>query len=156
MKVLKFGGSSLIHTNSNILHAIDIIIKNAKTEKIGVVLSAPYKITDYLTLLVNSLNNKFLVNYYLLVIRIIFTKIIELISTSNIGVSFNALYSILNNEFNNLNYMIIKLRKLNLLKQCDIVKIISWGERLIVLIIDKVIKVFGFYVTIIDPTKKIL
>ncbi|MCV2499813.1 MAG: hypothetical protein N4Q02_00400 [Candidatus Lightella neohaematopini] len=156
MKVLKFGGSSLIHTNSNILHVIDIIIENAKTERIGVVLSAPYKITDYLTSLVNSLNNKFLVNHYLLVIRTTFTKIIKLISTSNIGVDFNTLYLILSNEFNSLSDMVVKLTKLDILKQRDIVKIISWGEKLIVLIIDEVVKVRGFCVTIINPIKKIL
>ncbi|MCV2518549.1 MAG: hypothetical protein N4P94_00655 [Candidatus Lightella neohaematopini] len=156
MKVLKFGGSSLIHTNNNILHVIDIIIKNANTGRTSVVLSAPQKITDYLTLLVNSLNNKSLVDYYLLEVRIVFTKIIELISAGNIGVNFNILHLVLNNEFNNLRNMVVKLAKLNSLKQCDIVKIISWGEKLIVLIIDKVVKIFGFHVTIIDPTKKIL
>ncbi|MCV2502151.1 MAG: hypothetical protein N4P96_00655 [Candidatus Lightella neohaematopini] len=156
MKVLKFGGSSLIHTNNNILHVIDIIIKNAKAERTGVVLSAPYRVTDYLILLVNSINNEFLVNHYLSVVKIVFIKIIKLISTSNIGVNFYVLHLVLNNEFNNLSNMIVKLTKLNSLKQCDIVKIISWGEKLIVLIIDEVVKVCGFHVTIIDPTKKIL
>ncbi|MCV2508788.1 MAG: hypothetical protein N4P92_02545 [Candidatus Lightella neohaematopini] len=156
MKILKFGGSSLIHTNNNILNAIDIIVRNAKTERIGVVLSAPHKITNYLILLVNSLSNRSLVNHYLLVVKRTFIKIIKLISTSNIGINFDVLCLILINEFNNLSNMVIELIKLNTLRQCDVVKIISWGEKLIVLIMDKVVKVYGFHVTIIDPTKKIL
>ncbi|MCV2525750.1 MAG: hypothetical protein N4P95_01720, partial [Candidatus Lightella neohaematopini] len=156
MKILKFGGSSLIHINNNILHVIKIIVKNAKIEKLGIVLSAPYKVTDNLILLVNSLNNRALVNYYLIEVKIIFRKIIESILSNITSINFDYLYLVLDNEFNSLNVMIIKLIVSNSFKECDIVKIVSWGERLIVLIIDKVIKSYGFHVTVIDPTKKIL
>ncbi|WP_343155252.1 bifunctional aspartate kinase/homoserine dehydrogenase I [Buchnera aphidicola (Kurisakia onigurumii)] len=155
MRVLKFGGSSL--SNADLFFKVsNIIIQKNKIEQVAIVLSAPAKITNYFIKTIEyAVRDK---NYL-----IYFNKIIKI---------FNNLLNDINNKYPNsdcedikylINHEIRKTKEIlyavKILKKCpDEIQsiIISRGEKLSVIIMEKILKIKKIKTIVINPEKKII
>ncbi|BGI51379.1 MAG: bifunctional aspartate kinase/homoserine dehydrogenase I [Buchnera aphidicola (Ceratovacuna japonica)] len=155
MKVLKFGGSSLSDAK-NFVNVSKILKKKSKKEKIYAVLSAPYKITNYLIYSIedhinkkkNNNLNKIIknVNKILKKISIIKKKFNIEKTEKKINIHIKEIKKILNRNKNT---------KKNVSKRKKAI-IISKGEIISVEIMNSILDSININSKIIDPSSKII
>ncbi|HMI76856.1 MAG TPA: bifunctional aspartate kinase/homoserine dehydrogenase I, partial [Buchnera sp. (in: enterobacteria)] len=155
MRILKFGGTSLANAEC-FLHVANIIENKIKNEQIGVVLSAPSKITNYLVTIVDETINQKINKPSLAKIELTFINLLSQINQRQKNFPYKKLKSMLDNKFIKLkNY----LRGINLLQQCPdniYAKIICSGEIISVAIMQGILESREHSVTIINPVKTLL
>ncbi|QCI22073.1 bifunctional aspartate kinase/homoserine dehydrogenase I [Buchnera aphidicola] len=155
MKLLKFGGTSLANAEK-FLYVSNIIEKNAQSEQISVVLSAPAKVTNYLVSIAEKVIQDNQVLEIINLTEIIFIDLIKDLAKRQSNFCYIETKESIKKEF-------IQLRKIMhgviLLKQCPNnirAIIISRGEILSICIMKSILKSKNYNVTVINPIEKFL
>ncbi|WP_343153892.1 bifunctional aspartate kinase/homoserine dehydrogenase I [Buchnera aphidicola (Mindarus keteleerifoliae)] len=154
MKVLKFGGTSLKNLEKFLI-VQKIIEEKAKNEQIGVVLSAPEKITNYLVESIQESTTRKNLTQLNFIEKIINQFLFELKKNIPLNLLEN-LKKEINKEILNLKNT---LQKISLLDKCPNelnAMIISRGEIFSVFIMKAILKSKKYDVTIIDPVKNLV
>ncbi|CAL4042703.1 bifunctional aspartate kinase/homoserine dehydrogenase I [Buchnera aphidicola] len=155
MRTLKFGGTSLANAE-RFLHVANIIENKIKYEKVGIILSAPAKVTNNLVNIIKKTIKNDNTESSMHETKHIFLKILEQVNPLQNNFPYEKLKTIINNEF-------IELKKnicgINLLGQCPdniYAKIICRGEILSVAIMNAILQARNHKITIINPVKTLL
>ncbi|WP_343184166.1 bifunctional aspartate kinase/homoserine dehydrogenase I [Buchnera aphidicola (Ceratovacuna keduensis)] len=154
MKVLKFGGSSLSNAKK-FINVSKILKKKSKKEKICVVLSAPYKITDYL---INSIKD-YIINKNNSTFKKIKKKIIKIIKNISIIEKKFKLKKIkkkINNHIEEINKILNKQKYIKNINKKEKAIIISKGEIISVEIMNYILNSRNINSKIINPSYKII
>ncbi|WP_343189216.1 bifunctional aspartate kinase/homoserine dehydrogenase I [Buchnera aphidicola (Chaitoregma tattakana)] len=154
MKVLKFGGSILSDAKKFILIS-EILKKKSKTEQILVVLSAPYKITDYLILSIkNNVKNK--KNKSLKKVKSKVNKILKTIYETNKKFEIKKTKNEIEFQINIIEKIFSKNNNSNKINKKKQAIIMSKGEIISTEIMNSILKSKNVNSTILDPIKNTL
>ncbi|WP_343154910.1 bifunctional aspartate kinase/homoserine dehydrogenase I [Buchnera aphidicola (Pseudoregma panicola)] len=154
MKVLKFGGSSLYNAK-NFINISKILKKKSKKEKICVVLSAPYKITDYLIYSIKDcIKNKN--NFATKKIKKKIIKIIKKISIIEKRFKFKKIEKKIKNHIKEINIILNKKKYIKNINKREKAIIISKGEIISVEIMNNILNSINVNSKIINPSYKII
>ncbi|BBI01174.1 homoserine dehydrogenase [Buchnera aphidicola (Nipponaphis monzeni)] len=155
MRILKFGGTSLKNAERFLIVA-SIIEEKAKIEQISIVLSAPEKITDYLTKsILEKYTNITNINY-LDKIKSILNTILYYICEQQKTFPYKQLKTFVTKELLTISKL---LEKINTKKKCpDKIKaiIISKGEIFSIAIMEGILQSRKHHTSIINPVKKLI
>lgn len=155
MKLLKFGGTSLANSE-RFLYASEIIENNFHKQQVAVVLSAPAKITNYLSdIIEDKIYNDSLLEK-INTAENIFIKLIKQILQIQPSFPYKETEKIIIKEFNQLKNI---ARGIILLKKCPksiCAIIISRGEVLSILIMKNLLISKNYQVTVINPVKYLI
>ncbi|WP_343191914.1 bifunctional aspartate kinase/homoserine dehydrogenase I [Buchnera aphidicola] len=154
MKVLKFGGSSLSNAKK-FIKISKILKKKSKNNKIYVVLSAPYKITNYLISYIKNYENK-KNNDNLKKIKKKLKKILINILLIEKKIKISVLKNILNNHIKKIEKILKNRTHTKKINEKEKAIIISKGEIISVEIMHYILKNMNVKSKIINPVKKII
>ncbi|MXP67151.1 bifunctional aspartate kinase/homoserine dehydrogenase I [Pantoea sp. Aalb] len=155
MLVLKFGGTSVANAE-HLFRVVDILENNIRQDQIATVLSAPAKITNYLVTMIEKKITRQDISPIISNAELIFTKLLQDLSSMQSGFDYEGQKKIIKLEFVQLKTV---LYGIGLLGQCpDAInaKIICFGEKIIIPIMEALLQSRNHKVTIIDPVKKLL
>lgn len=150
MRVLKFGGSSVANAE-RFLQVADIVVNNQRQEQVGLVLSAPAKITNLLVALVSQTCKGEDATATLQDIETIFTNLISGLKAAHPSLADDVLYARFHDEFHGIQR---KLEGIRLLNQCPDniqAQILSRGEALSIACMEQVLLARHEKVTVLDP-----
>ncbi|WP_343189578.1 bifunctional aspartate kinase/homoserine dehydrogenase I [Buchnera aphidicola] len=154
MKILKFGGTSLSN-GKKFLHIKKIIKKKIKKNKLGIVLSAPEKITNYLDKIIKTCKKKKNFITYINNINNIIINIIKHIKIKKKNFLKKKIIKFIKIEIKHLKKIFKNIYKFKKCPKKIYSYILSKGENFSINIMYLLLKSKKNNITIIDPVKKI-
>jgi len=155
MKILKFGGTSLANAEK-FLCVADILEKKNKKEQIAVVLSAPAKITNYLVSIIEKNIKKDEILKKINLAENIFIELIKDIKKIQPIFLYEETKKIIKIEFNKLKKIIDGIILIEKCPESIQPIIISRGEILSIIIMQKILESKNYKVTVLNPVKNLL
>lgn len=154
MRILKFGGTSLANAEC-FFKVINILENTVKKEQISVVLSAPAKITNYLTSSIEENLSKNSTSINLNKAKTLFKKLIYNIYKQQNNFLYQKLLNIINIEFKKINKLLQKIHSIQKCPKNLQAIIICQGEILSIAIMKEILIARNHKITIINPIKKL-
>ncbi|CAL4319900.1 bifunctional aspartate kinase/homoserine dehydrogenase I [Buchnera aphidicola] len=155
MQTLKFGGTSLSNAKK-FLHVSEIIKNKTKDTSVSVVLSAPAKVTNYLSEIIENIQCNQSSENIFISLKKIFNNIIYEIQNFQIHFPYQKILNKVNNILQKIQEIIQDIQN----TQEDInyiyAKIISIGERISIIIMKELLILKNFSIFVIDPIKTII
>lgn len=155
MRVLKFGGTSVANAE-RFMQVVDIVNDYTKENQVGLVLSAPAKITNHLVAMVEKTVNAESVDTHLSEAIAIFDALLNGLRDKVPGFAYTDIKAFVDTEFEEIKARLEGIRLLGMCPDSVNANLICRGEKLSIAIMQALLKALGYEVTVIDPVKNLL
>lgn len=155
MRVLKFGGTSVANA-VRFLQVVDIVKDYTQRGQVGLVLSAPAKITNHLVAMVEKTVSGESIDEHLEDAERIFSELLSGLAQQVPTFPKEQLTQFVENEFIEIKHRLEGIRLLKLCPDQVNANLICRGEKLSIAIMQGLLGALGYGVTVIDPVKSLL
>lgn len=155
MRVLKFGGTSVANAE-RFLQVVDIIKDYTTRNQVGLVLSAPAKITNHLVAMVDKTVAGESIDEHLNDATAIFDTLLTGLKAQVPTFDYESMTSFVSTQFQQIHDRLEGIRLLGMCPDSVNADLICRGEKLSIAIMQALLTALGYGVTVIDPVKNLL